>query len=1032
MNPNPTNPKPDNRKFQQLAWPAADTIPIIQSYRYLLTLVLLILSSSGFAQRTHGGFYTEEKLRNLQNNCNTYEWGKKLKSNAVSKAAFWVSKSDEELWGMVQGQNLPRTIDVTFDRLTKGPKILGCLKCGLDVLKYGNYPYEPEFEKRPWKLTCPSCGSVFPTNDFSKFFKSAIDETGQFDASKGDKSLLFNASHPDPKDPLHKFGVDDGFGYIDENGRSHKFIAYYNWKHWDYINKALTELGDAYIYSGDKLYARKAAIMLDRLADVYPAMEWNPYASRGWYGSDGGTLIGKIGGNIWETSLVRIFTDNYDKILSGTVDNPELYAFLKQQSQKYQLPTAKGTRALFVKNVDDGLLREVYNGALSKKVKGNQGMHQLAVTMAAMALDSQPETTAWLDWVFSPEGGNISGQMINNLDHDGTTEEGAPGYTFMWGRLVTEIADRLQGYKGYTKHNIIREFPQYGTTFIAAYRMSALGIAMPNIGDAGSTGYVSNYSDPDFIAKGYAYTGNPEYAKAAYRSNQNSAEGLGRDIFARDPDRISTEIKKIAENAGPRPEGGYLMSGFGLAILENGTGASGIALTSNYGRSMKHAHPDMLNFDLFAFGNWLAPDHGYPEFATAMPSNNDWTGSTISHNTVFVDEQPQKEIWSGYSRMFKQLNGFGVFELDGKKAYPGLDTYQRTMLLIDAGADSNAYVIDLFRVEGGNDHVYSFHGPPGKMTTSGLSLTTQQDGTYAGEHIAKGTGVDGFPRGYSFFYNVKKDLSPPGQFMIDWKVEPGYRTIKSQDNVHLRMYSVTQSNDVALADGDPPQNKPGNPKKLGYVLMHNKGENLNSTFVSVLEPYKHKPFIKSVKRLETNNKDQIALQIEHTNGNTDFVMYNAGIKEIKLSNNISMSGKIGYLRKNSDKTARAVLINGTSLSDGKLNLKSAGQITGKVVDMNKETSGGGWIIVDQKLPVGEILKGEQIFVNTLGERDASYTILDVKREGEFSRVNCGPISFVSGVNSSEQAPAGSKYRYDFDSGAAFTITSHSEWPITKK
>jgi hypothetical protein len=1007
---------------------------ILKHYSNLLIVFVLFLNTAGFAQRTHSGFYTKEKLSNAQRNCNQTEWGKKLKSSAVNKAAFWVAKSDEELWSMVQGQNLPRAIDVTFDRLTTGPKVLGCLKCGLDVLQYGNYPYEPEYEKKPWKLTCPSCQSVFPTNDFAKFFKSAIDEGGLFDASKGNKSLLFNAEHPDPKDPLHKFGVDNGFGFVDENGREHRFIAYYNWKHWDYINKALTELGDAYIYTGDKIYARKAAIMLDRLADVYPELEWNPYASKGWYGSDGGTMLGKIGGSIWETMLVRVFADNLDKIISGTVDNPELYSFLKKQAGKYKLPIAKGTRELFMKNVDDRILREIYKGVLSKKIRGNQGMHQLAVAIAALALDAQPETTTWLNWVFSPEGGNISGQMINNLDQDGTTEEGAPGYTFMWGRLVTDIADRLDGYTGYTKHNIIEEFPQYGTTFIAAYRMSALGFALPNIGDAGATGILSNYIDPEFIAKGYRYTGNPEYAKAAYRGNKGSSEGLERDIFAKDPDRIANEIKKIADNAGPRPEGGYLMSGFGLAILENGTGKDGIALTSNYGRTIKHAHPDMLNFDLFAFGNWLAPDHGYPEYATAMPSNQDWTGSTISHNTVFVNEQPQKEIWSGHSKLFKQIKGFGVFELDGKKAYPGLDTYKRTMFLVDADKDNNAYVIDLFHVDGGNDHVYSFHGPPGEITSSGLKLTAQKEGTYAGEHIAKGTGIKDFPRGYSFLYNVRKDLNPPGQFMIDWKVQPGYRYTKAEDNIHLRMYSLTQSKDVALADGDPPQNKPGNPKKLGYVLLHNKGENLKSTFVSVIEPYKQTPFIKSVSRMPTGNDEQIALQIVHTNGTVDHVMYNSGTKEMKLSNNISMSGSIGYIRKSVDKATHAVLINGTSMKDGNVNLKSEGQVKGRVLNMNKETFGGGWMVVDKKLPVGDALKGEQIFVKTDGDRDASYTIFEITREGEFSRINCGPISFVSGTNPAARQSTSlvGKYIYDFTPGAEFTITSHSEWPLTNK
>lgn len=1007
---------------------------MISVFRFSLILALLNINYAALAQRSYGGFYTQEKLSNLQSNCNKYEWGKKLKSNAVNKAAFWISKSDEELWGMVQGQNLPRTIDVTFDRLTTGPKILGCLKCGLDVLQYGNYPYEPEFEKKPWKLTCPSCKSVFPTNDFAKFFKSAIDESGQFDASKGDKSLLFNAEHPDPKDPLHKYGVDDGFGYIDQNGRSHKFIGYYTWKYWNYINSGLAALADAYLYTGEKNYARKAAIILDRIADVYPDMDWKPYADRGWYHSDGGSGIGKIEGRIWETGVVQVFADSYDKILSGTIDNPELFSFLALQSQKYQLPEKKGTRDLFLKNVDDRILRTAYKGILSKQIWGNQGMHQLSMAMCALALNTQPETTEWLDWIFAPKGGNIPGLMIANFDHDGTSDEGAPGYNLIWGRLITQVVDRLEGYSAYTKHNIIREFPQFNTTFLASYRMAALGIAIPNIGDSGSTGSVGSGINPQFIAQGYILTRNPEFAKAAYLSNKRSAEGLGRNIYSNDPDAISREIKKIGENAGPRPEGGYLMTGFGLALLESGKGKSGIAVANNYGRTIGHAHPDMLNFDLFAFGNWLAPDHGYPEYATRMPSNNDWTGSTISHNTVFVNEQPQKEIWGGYSRIFKQVKGFGVFELDGKKAYPGLETYKRTMFLINAGVDSNAYVIDLFQVDGGKDHVYSFHGPPGEITTSGLAFTAQKEGTYAGEHIAKGTGFKDFPRGYSFLYNVRKDLSPPGQFMIDWKADPGYRTIKAEGNVHLRMYSLTQSNDVALADGDPPQNKPGNPKKLGYVLMHKKGENLSSTFASVIEPFKNKPFIKSVKRLQTGKDEQVAIQVEFTNGDIDYIMYNSGTESMRVSDRISMTGTIGYIRKNNNKVTKAILINGTALTDKGLNLKSSGQINGKVVNMNKETSGGGWILVDKALPEGNALKGEQIFVSAAGERDASYTIMDVKREGEFSRINCGPISFVSGVKpSAEKSASGNiNYTYDFDQGAEFTITSHSEWPSTKK
>ncbi|MFA6944470.1 MAG: heparinase II/III family protein [Pedobacter sp.] len=1004
--------------------------------RCLTILLLTSISGYSYAQRQYGGFYTQEKIRYLRDNCLKYDWAKDQKNSAIKNASIFAGKSDEDLWSLVPGQNTPRCIDVTLDRIAKGPKVLGCLKCGLDVLKFGNYPYEPEFEDKPWKLTCPSCKSIFPTNDFGKFYASAIDEHGQFDASKGDKSLLFNTAHPDPSDPLHKYGVDDGYGFIDQNGRAHRFIGYFVWKKWDYISKGLADLAEAYLYTGDKMYARKAAIILDRIADVYPEMDWKPYADKGWYHSDGGRNMGKIHGSIWETGIITSFADSYDKIISGTVDNSELYSFLKKQSEKYQIG-AKGTRTLLLQNIDDGLLRTAYKAVLSTHIRGNQGMHQLTLATCAIALDSQPESNLWIDWIFAQDGGNIPGLMISTFDRDGTSNEGAPGYALMWGRLITQVAERLQAYPAYTKHNIIKEFPQFNTTFLAAYRMAALGIAIPNMGDSGATGTVNNgYADPNFITKGFIFTKDPGFAKAAYISNKNSANKLGRDIFSKDPDAVSREIQKIGESLGPRADGGYLMSGFGLALLENGRGKDGVAIANNYGRTIMHAHPDLMNFDLLAFGKWLAPDHGYPEFATNIPSNRDWTGSTVSHNLVFVNEKPQKEIWGGNTKLFKQIKGFGVFEIDGKKAYPETNTYQRTMFLVDAGtSENNSYVIDIFKVEGGQDHLYSFHGPPGDLSNSGLKLTVQKTGTYAGENIEKGIAANGFPQGYSFFYNVKRDQNPPSEFMIDWKTETGYRGTKAEDNIHLRMYALSQANDVALAEGDPPQNKVGNPKSLGYVLMRRKGENLNSTFISVFEPYKQNPFIKSVKRIENGDDSQIALEIEMTNGSTDYVLYNpdAG-KLMKVPNDISMKGNIGYLKKQNGLVSKAILVNGNALNHENLNLKSDGQIKGKIVKMNKNPSGSGWVLVDQLLPENGSLTGEQLIISNNGDRDAIYTIKGVKREGKYTRIDCGPITFAIGLknNPSENAKdLYSNYIYEFEEGAEFSIPSHTEW-LSKK
>ena len=36
---------------------------------------------------------------------------------------------------------------------------------------------------------------------------------GLFEPVRADRKLLFNVDHPDPNDPLHSYGVDDGTGF---------------------------------------------------------------------------------------------------------------------------------------------------------------------------------------------------------------------------------------------------------------------------------------------------------------------------------------------------------------------------------------------------------------------------------------------------------------------------------------------------------------------------------------------------------------------------------------------------------------------------------------------------------------------------------------------------------------------------------------------------------------------------------------------------------------------------------------------------
>ena len=238
--------------------------------RVLLICICMMVASCLQAQshRVYGGYYTKEKIENCRANCNKYDWAIRIKQQSINSARDWVNKSDDELWHMIPGQDLPRCIDVTLDRSSKNPTVLGCLRCGKQLTRFGGYPYNPDIKNKPWKLTCPSCQIVFPTNDFAKYYASGIDETGVFNPSKANRAFLYNEAHPDPKDPLHKYGVDDGYGYVDSNGNKHRFIAYYVWKYWDYIYNGMGFLANAFLYTGDQRYAHKAAVLLDRVADL--------------------------------------------------------------------------------------------------------------------------------------------------------------------------------------------------------------------------------------------------------------------------------------------------------------------------------------------------------------------------------------------------------------------------------------------------------------------------------------------------------------------------------------------------------------------------------------------------------------------------------------------------------------------------------------------------------------------------------------------------------------------------------------------
>jgi len=838
-------------------------------FELVLALMIAFLAiAMPVPAKTGSTIYTPERVANARHNIERYKWASDIRDRTVANADHFANQPDDFLWELVTPQDIPRGIYVNTE--------IGCPKCGKAIDKFGNYPWKCDVFNIPWKITCPNCGEVFPKNDFGKFYESGKDSNGVFRYDKADRSLLYNTDHPDPNDPLHTYGVDDSMGWKDDKGNVYRFIGYYgHFGIWHAVHAALSNLRDAYIYTGDPRYARKAALMLYRIAEFYPEMNYDVWAERGFKNSDGGSGKGKIYGRIWETSLVDGFAFAYDAVYPA-LDDPQLLDYLSKKTGRQV--TAADIRKLIEKNI----LHEIHDSILNRKIEGNEGMYQNTMTIAAITLDEPGTTDEWLDWVFANgdvrHNGKLGGNMVNifneKVDEDGMGDEASPSYNSIWRQLFRSINNYLNLYPRYNRHNIMGN-SKFKKMFEAPVRLICIGKFAPHIGDDGNTGApgLASISASDLI---YAYRTfkDPEFARMAYMLNGNRADGFRGDIFDAEPEGIADKVEKIVKEQGPYVLKTDNMASYGCAILRSGQGDNQRALSLYYGRNMGHGHKDTLNIELFAYGLDLTPDLGYPEYAMSdCASRFEWTNNTISHNTVVVDKQKQSDSTLGTSHFVVEGNGASAAEVAADKPYPQASLYQRTVAMVDI-SDKNFYVVDIFRVKGGKEHLYSFHGAEGEVETEGLNLVSQPKGTLAGENIEPyadlgfKTGHYDNITGYQYLYDIRRDSHPADQPAITYNIVDTWHVLKQPEDIRLRVNLISPPGEVILAHGDPPRNKPGNPRRLQYILLPH--ESSKSTYVSVIEPYTGSRRISKIERKDEG--DTVTLTITTTSGRVDTIV----------------------------------------------------------------------------------------------------------------------------------------------------------------
>ncbi len=987
------------------------------------------------SRKTRRTYYTEDRVRAARENIDSFGWARGVCDDTVTRAEEYRKLGPDTLWKAVTPQSIPRS--------NRTHHTAGCPFCGPELHKYGVHPWRAEYFEAQWKIKCPSCGALFPSNDFGKYYRSGLDSSGLFDRSLANRSLLVNESYPDKPEG---WGVDDGYGWVDEEGKRHFFVAYYNtWGLWaldqgevnrpGFILSALETFRDAYVYTGDTSYADAGIVLLNRVADVYPAMDISEYPMEaGYYHTHGGNGTGKVLGCISETRLVARLVLCYDAFFDALDDDrcrPAL-DFLRNRT-----PDGPETDAAIRNHIENDIIRRIRPLVSLGIIHGNTGMHHMAVALAAVVLDDQDELRVSMDWLTAPirrrrhpylrqTGGGLDTVLLNHIDRDGMGIEASPSYNSIWLRELTNVADALEPYPG-SETKFVENHPKFRKLFTPFQHVILSGRYVPTIGDsgkAGNPGYGTRDTVRNLLAlEGYRRFKDANLARFAHFLNDYDHRGLHYDIFSKDPESVSEEIRRIVENDGVYDPESVNMTGYGLAVLRHGSFTDGSArdVWMYYGRTIFHGHYDSLNLGLHFFGLDLAPDLGNPEVKySTYPMRFEWTKHTISHNTVTVDASPQQFLFSGIPRQFADTGVFSVADVESPCAYPQTGLYRRGVMAVRID-DERSYIVDVFRVRGGKQHHYSFHGAEGPVTPvegSGLDLQRQEAGTYAGPDVELGSAYDRETdvisaykgSGFHYLYNVERDTNPPSGFALEWRIRDTWGALTSPEDIRLRLTMLTQTDEVALADGKPARNKPGNPESLRYMIArrstharsHHAGDNLESRFVSLFEPYRDSTSIADVKLLRTSYEegdgsqekgqelqktgggapnadfDAAAVRVTLGDGRIDYII-NSISPEYTLivedpeqgsGSRIRCAGEYAFVRVEKDAVTSLSLIAGALLEfDGEVYIKKpAGRIRGRILDFTRQLSSENEIVL-------EIDEGEELLDDPEG-RLASYVYIE--------------------------------------------------------
>ena len=674
---------------------------------------------------------------------------------------------------------------------------------------------------------CPICNARWGTWGGAR---CSFDNPGHVICSNG--HVLPDAEHPDP-----------GTGYVGPDGRIHYFVGSYNaWVIETLQFKALANLALAYTLTGEEKYAEKAVFILDRLADLYPSCDagsWD-YPSK--------PPSGRFCRPWYQVARVLVhYVDFYDQVSNSPApDKPSVREGMTQRQ-----------------NIEVNLLQNGATYCYTQSLRGGLNNGEADYVRGALAVGCCLDIPWYIHWAYDGPYGIIT-LVRNNVDRDGRYYETSAMYADHTRNLYLTFAEPLLNYRSekYPEGINLYDDKQFQTFYVLPQlSFNCIG-KTPRFGDSGPDAgrsflpaRLKNNFDYRLAERLYSRVSDPK-DKARFASLLDYLTGgkvtQARTTQAEMPwvlfhgaESSEDEIGALDPSLERRISESEVFGQKGFVFLRSGEGADAQAALVRYGPTLNHGHHDDLNLNYYALGYEVTYDLGYGLGSTHTQVG--WARQTASHNLVLVNETSQQANGSGTGgslHLLADLPGLKLTEVSSDNSYvqQGVTTYRRLLALIGKGVQQ--YLVDIFRVVGGEQHDYLFHALGDEATFEGVTLGEPEDGSLAGPEFKWGAMQlnDGDMRG---FPNKPYWRPPPGNglgFLMNPQRARCEETWQAtwplpSDDAFVQLTMLGQPGTEVISAWAPGI-YPRLPKtRLAIARRKAQDSPLGSTFIAVLAPY---------------------------------------------------------------------------------------------------------------------------------------------------------------------------------------------------